>query len=171
MPLPEALEAIAAGSRAILLCGISGSGKTTLARMLEERGFDRVSADAMIWQRYGDDFPKLPPETKQRAFSEMDAMIAAEIERRLGRGQRIVVDATLCKRAKRDILREACRRRDVEPTLVFLQAEQPVLASRLAARRGSGPDDQIVPPEALGMYCKGFQKPDDDENAVVISQF
>lgn len=152
-----------------MTCGVSGSGKTTLARRLEQRGFTRLSADALIWQRYGDAFPALPAEERARTFQAVAAELPARLAELLDKeGRRVVVDATLCRRAKRDELRRACRSRGVEPRLAFLSAPREELLRRLALRAGAGPDDQRVAPALLDAYLAGFEPPAPDERPLTL---
>lgn len=157
-------------SRVVMLCGISGSGKTHLAHRLERHGFVRVSADALIWSRYGDEFPSLPATVKQQAFQAVPALLADELRNNLEAGHRVVVDSTLCKRPKRDELRQICRGFGADHILVYLQASFDTLSQRLSRRSGIGPDEQKVSPEQLQGYYANFQAPDPDENAIIIAQ-
>lgn len=75
---------------------------------------------------------------------------------------RIVVDAPLCKRAGRDRLRAVCRDRGVTSGLVYLSAPPEELRRRLAARTGSGPDDQRVPESDLVAFLRDFEPPEEE---------
>lgn len=156
--IEEILEEAAAGS-VVVMCGISGSGKTRFARRLEERGFVRVSADVLLWERYGDDFPSLSPDVKKAAFIGVGRMIEEALVPLLEKGARVVVDSTMCKRAKRDAMKALCGRYGIKPEIVYMETAPQVLAERLARRSGDGPDDQLVTPEQLEMYCAGFEAP------------
>lgn len=147
-------------ARVVLLCGVSGSGKTALAHRLERKGFTRLSVDGMIWQRYGDAFPRLSDEERSRIFLRFNGEVLDQaLCRLLDQGRRVVVDATLCRRAKRDHLRQLLRSHGVEPVLVYLQAPADELRRRLARRSGSGPDDQRVSPRQLAGYLANFEPP------------
>ena len=155
-------------SQVVLLCGTSGSGKTTFARRLEEEGFTRLSADGIIWEHYGDDFPHLPAEEKRRAFMEVNAELETRLARQLLEGKRVAVDATLCKREKRDRLRKVCSCLNAEASLVWFDVAADTLHERLALRKGIGPDDQIVAPEQLNQYIANFERPEPEENPLTI---
>ena len=155
-------------SQVVLLCGISGSGKTTFARRLVEEGFTRLSADGIIWEHYGDDFPTLPADVKKRAFMQVNAELEKRLARQLLEGKRVVVDATLCKRDKRDRLRRVCSALNADASLVWFDVAADTLRERLAIRKGIGPDDQIVAPEQLAQYTANFERPTPDENPLTI---
>ena len=67
--------------QSVVLCGISGSGKTTLAKMLEHRGYHRLSMDACVRQMYGETFMSCSAE-RQR---ELTAKAEKELEDSLAR--------------------------------------------------------------------------------------
>lgn len=157
-------------SRVIMLCGISGSGKTTLARVLERKGFFRLSADLLIWELYGEDFLRFSSDEKKRIFGTIDAVIAERLAELLRQGRKIVVDSTMCKRFKRDGLREVCRRSGITPRLIFLDASLEVLNRRVASRSGDGPDSQAVTEDQLRTFFRNFERPAEDEECFVIPQ-
>lgn len=152
-----------ARARVVLTCGVSGSGKTYLARRLEAEGFRRVSSDRLIWQRFGDGFPSLQAEERKAAFADVGRQADAELKRLLEAGERVVVDATFCKRTRRDAVRALCREMGVEPLIVYLDVPRRELLRRLALRKGAGPDDQIVAASELDSYLENFQRPAADE--------
>ena len=156
--------------RVVLLCGISGSGKTVFARALEQKGYERLSVDGLLWSQYGDAFASLSREEQGRAFGAVWEVLARELDASIAAGRRVVVDSTLCKRAKRDAMREVCRSHGIEPKLVYMSASKELLARRLASRKGLGPDDQIVTPEQLASYCAHFEAPAPDEETVIVEQ-
>lgn len=159
-------------SRAMLMCGVSGSGKTHYALGLESEGYERISLDAIVWERYGASFLKLPQPEQKLLF--MDAMneVSERMTGCLLGGKRVVVDATLCKRAVRDRLRDVCRKCGVEPIVVYFDVPLRRLSERLATRRSSGPDDLMVSENQLRMYYAGFERPETDETDVftVVSE-
>lgn len=157
-------------SRVVLMCGISGSGKTVYARSLQQLGFVRLSADGIIWEKYGDSFASLPFSEQKPVFQSLDRVIADELARLLDAGNRVVVDSTMCKRFKRDNIRAVCARYGIEPQIVYLKASLDVLSQRLAARTGNGPDDQIVSSEQLQGFYANFEPPQPDEIFLEIIQ-
>lgn len=154
--------------RAVIMCGVSGSGKTFRARQLEERGYRRLSADVTVWNEYGADIALLPAEHQREIFSEALERMAGETRRLLDAGERVVVDSTMCRRAKRDMMRRVCAEAGVTPLFICLDTDPETLRTRLASRRGLGPDDQRVSPEMLDRFLAGFEPPAPDENVLTL---
>ena len=153
--------------RAVFLAGISGSGKTVISLELARHGFRRLSVDEMIWDRYGDRFASMSAEDRQSIFRHVSDEIMTKVAETLRRGERVVVDSTMCKRFKRDQAREVCRREGVNPVFLYLDVPEQTLRDRLSTRAGSGPNDQIVTPEELSRYLSGFEVPAADETDVI----
>ena len=155
----------------ILLCGVSGSGKTHRARQLEAEGYVRVSTDEIVWQLTDGGLDRLPWPERQAVFGRAAQLLEQRVRQLLDAGtDRIVIDATMCKRAKRDSMRALLRQYGIEPQLVFLDVPRDELLRRLATRHGSGPDDQIVTPAQLASFCQGFERPTPDEGAERLRQ-
>lgn len=154
-------------SRVVLMCGVSGSGKTVCSREYVARGYVRVSADEILWREYGDSFPMLTPETKGAAFAALPAKVEREVAHALADGRRVVVDSTMCRRAKRDAMRRLCRDNGAETVTLYFDVPLDELRRRVSRRRGTGPDDQIVPETMLARYFNGFERPARDEEDVM----
>ncbi len=157
-------------SRVVLMCGVSGSGKTFYARKLETEGYVRLSPDELVWRRYGREVSEMPPDRQRSLFADAQEEVAQKLLEHISLGHKVVVDSTLCRRAKRDHLRAICRERGVEPSLVYMKASLPVLRGRLSLRRGTGADDQIVADDLLMTYFSNFQTPGPDESFFEMSQ-
>lgn len=151
----------------VVMCGVSGSGKTFHARQLESEGYVRLSVDAIAWEKCGPDIAVMDAEQVRELFMEAVAVMERRLDGMVGDGKRVVVDATMCRREKRDAVRRICRSHGVEPQFVYLNVPLPVLKERLAARRGEGPDDQIVPEALVERYYAGFDVPDEEEGLAV----
>lgn len=156
--------------RAVIMCGISGSGKTHYSMALAADGYTRISADQLVWEQYANTLTTLPQDTRRQVFSNVHTRILNEVERSLANGKKVVVDATMCKRPRRDALVEVCRQQGVEPVIVYLEAPYGLLSARLANRRGIGPDDQIVTDTQLRQYCGNFEPPAPDEPHIIVPQ-
>lgn len=133
----------------LFMCGISGSGKTRHALALEAQGYRRLSLDAYNSVGLG--------------AAELDR----DLEELIRRGVPVVVDSTMCKRARRDAVRELCRRCDARAEFVYLHAPLEVLRERLRHRRNSGPDDLIVSDAEVEFYYAHFEVPAADETDVL----
>jgi len=152
------------------MCGISGSGKTMFSQSLERYGFLRVSADEMIWSEYGADFANMPFDQQRQVFAAIGNQVIDETIRLASAGNKVVVDTTMCKRTKRNEIMAACRKLGIAPVLVYLMSSYEVLHKRLAGRKGTGPNDQIIPDSQLRNFYNNFEAPGDDENAIIIEQ-
>lgn len=159
---PE-LEAVIQGADIVLMCGVSGSGKTVLARQIERLGYHRVSADNLIWQSYGDEFPSFDAGRRGEIFRNTAAEIETIVDHALSSGEKIVVDSTMCKRFKRDAIRDICGRHNAKPLFVHLDPPVETLSARLALRTGTGPHDQIIAHDELLSFLNNFHRPAPDE--------
>ena len=166
--MPRLSELVDA-SRLILTCGISGSGKTTLSRRLGSRGFRRLSADALIHDAFGAELSALPFEERRLRFAAVAQRLLEMAVDALRRGERVVVDSTLCKRKMRNAYRRHCSEIGVAPLIIYLPADFEILISRLATRKGESPDDQVVSREELQYYFDNFEAPQADEAFISVS--
>ena len=157
-------------SQAVIMCGISGSGKTHHARQLVKDGFVRLSADALIWEKAGAGLVSLSYDQQMQVFKECRTEILGRLSNLLYSGEKVVVDATNCKRAIRDEIRYLCSQVNVKPVFVFCQAEKEELLHRLSQRKGTGPDDLLVSREQLFEYWEGFERPQDNEKDFIFLQ-
>lgn len=153
--------------RVVCMCGVSGSGKTFMARKLEALGFRRLSVDAYIAGRYGEEFGALPFGEQKKIFAEANTHIETLVAEALRRSERVVVDTTMCRRDKRDGMRAVCAAQAVSPLFIYLDVPFEVLRVRIARRRGTGPDDQRVPEERLRGFFMNFDRPAPDEPRIV----
>ena len=149
-----------AALHALIVMGVSGAGKSTIAEALARR---------LHW-RYedGDTFHPASNVAKMKAghpLSDDDRWpwlraIADEIDRLGSVGERAVIACSALKRAYRDVLVHG--RRDVR--IVFLSGTQPLVASRLAGRKG-----HFMPPDLLASQFRTLEPPSDDEHPITIS--
>ena len=156
--------------RVVLMCGVSGSGKTHYARQLEAAGFMRLSPDSLLWERIGPSLPTLPPERQRKLFAEAATEIADSLKRAIDEKRDVVVDPTMCRRAKRDEMRHLCLSKGITPQLIYMDAPLQLLKQRMATRCGLGPDDQTVDDRLLETYFSNFERPQPDEDFTTIVQ-
>lgn len=149
---------------AVIMCGISGSGKTHYALKLEEKGYIRLSPDALIWGKIGSKLFNLTKEEQRKIFRDSRNQILQQLIDLLKSGKKVVVDATHCKRSIRNEIRNVCASVNFKPIFLYCQADFDELWKRLALRKGNGPDDLIVNLDDLKEYWFGFERPQKDES-------
>lgn len=153
--------------QAVIMCGISGSGKTRFAMELERNGYRRLSTDAVIWNEVGERLFRLPGEEQSRLFARSRQLVRARLLDLLKSGEKVVVDATHCRRSARDEMRRLCAEAGVEHLFIYCRADLEELWRRLSLRKGTGPDDLIVTREELERYWAGFERPQPDETDII----
>lgn len=152
----------------VIMCGISGSGKTQFARQLEKVGFFRLSTDNLIWEKAGDKLSSLSKEEQTILFAECREEVFNQFINLLKKGEKVILDATHCKRAVRDEIRKICLETEVNYVFVYCYASREVLTHRLSQRKGTGPDDLIVTEEEFHSYWLGFERPQEDESDIIF---
>lgn len=155
-------------ARIVLLSGISGSGKTHLAKMLEKEKFTRLSVDAFLMAEYGKEFKSFEPERQRMLTAEAESALAERMATEVKKGKRVVIDSCLCKRSKRDFMRRKAQETGHHTLLIYMQASFDESLRRLKARKGEGCDDIPVSEEMLRRFFCGFERPDEDENAILV---
>jgi gluconokinase len=145
---------------ALIVMGVSGSGKSTIAARLAGR---------LSWTfEDGDRFHPASNVAKMSAGQPLTdedrwpwlQAIADEIDRVCRAGEHAVIACSALKRSYRDVL--VHDRRDVR--IVFLRGSQPLIADRLAQRKG-----HFMPPGLLDSQFKTLEPPAADENPVTVS--
>lgn len=154
--------------RVVLMCGLCCSGKTRYARRLEQQGYVRISADKGAWRHAGGDPAHLSHEMRMKIFRRVFAELTDNLRSLVEQGRDVVVDSTLCKRAKRDEMRDICRGLGVSHKLVYCCAPEAEIRRRAALRSGIGPDDLIIDGDDLNSYIRNFEAPGADEVATLV---
>ena len=141
-----------------VVMGVSGSGKSTVgAALARALGVDFVEGDAYHPPENVDRMRRGIPLTDQDRAAWLRALAARIGEaRRAGTG--LVVTCSALKRAYRDVLRAAA----AEVRFVFLRGPAPLVAERLAGRRG-----HFMPPSLLQSQLATLEEPAPDEDAWV----
>ncbi len=140
--------------------GVSGSGKTTIADGVAQRmGWRLVEGDKFHPPANVEKMSHGIPLTDEDRWPWLRA-IAAEIDAMRARGESAVVACSALKRAYRDIL--IGDRKDV--VLVYLRGDQPLIAARMAARKG-----HFMPPALLDSQFATLEEPGPDEHPIVVS--
>ena len=155
----------------LLMCGVSGSGKTYYSKKLQEKGYIRLSLDEYIWDRYGSGFTKMPFDKQQQIFQSASKELENKLLEHVSRGFKVVLDSTMCKRSKRNHVREICNVIGIEPLFIYMDTPSEELHIRISKRQGTGPNDQIIPSERLDSFISNFEVPDSDENFIVVKGY
>lgn len=156
----------------VMMCGVAGSGKTAFAKALEAKGFVRISIDEYIWQhfgRFGIDY------AQTRYVSLQDIAEKANLEKLETLVQKrvpCVLDYSFWSRAQRLRYRRLVEGIGGRVTLVCLHADSEVLRRRLQVRNKERHANAAfeISQTTLARYVDGFEMPDDDENAVMVTQ-
>jgi gluconokinase len=145
---------------ALIVMGVSGSGKSTIGEMLAERlGWTFEDGDRFHPAANVAKMSAGHPLTDEDRWPWLQA-IADEIDRVCSAGERAVIACSALKRAYRNILVHG--RDDVR--IVFLDGTQPLIAARLAARKG-----HFMPPGLLESQFGTLEPPTADENHIIVS--
>lgn len=164
LKMDEAFE----GVDVVMMCGVSGAGKTFVARELEAQGFVRLSADAYVWQAYGEGYARMSQSEQHVIYMRALGNIIGRVPELLRQGKRVVIDASMCKRARRDEVADMCRQAGAQHVIAYLDSSRDTLVERLKARGGTGPDDQFVSEEELDRFLAHFEVPEADERFIHI---
>lgn len=157
-------------AQVIMVCGVSGSGKTCCARQYETSGYRVISADQLIWDRYGSDFLNFSVGRRKEIYMSAGSMIADALEDALSHGEKAVVDAALCKRFKRESIRQLCRQHGASCSLIYCCPDPDLIRERLSGRSGLGPHDQKVSEQELAGFLANFEVPGPDEKPIYMMQ-
>jgi gluconokinase len=140
--------------------GVSGSGKSTIADKLAERlGWTFEDGDRFHPASNVAKMSAGHPLTDEDRWPWLRA-IADEIDRVCRAGEHAVIACSALKRAYRDVLVHG--RNDVR--IVFLSGTQPLIAGRLAARKG-----HFMPPGLLDSQFRTLEPPQADEQPLTVS--
>jgi len=148
----------------VLTCGLAGAGKSTYARDLERRGWTRFTIDGEAWQMGFTEAAAIPAEVA----ADLRVRQRAAIARALDVGEDVVVDYSFWSRAQREEYRALGHAHGATVEVVYFETADPVLRRRLAARRGSHPDDFVVEAKLFNRYVTGFEAPGPDEQDVTV---
>lgn len=145
---------------ALIVMGVSGSGKSTVGAAVATRlGWpfedgDRFHPPSNVAKMHAG-----RPLTDEDRWPWLQA-IADEIDRVCGAGQHVVIACSALKRGYRDVLIHG--RNDVG--LVYLNGSQPLIAGRLAERKG-----HFMPPGLLTSQFQTLEPPGEDEQAITVA--
>ncbi len=155
----------------IMMCGTSGSGKTYFSKLLERRGFARLSIDEELWPDFYVFSDILTAEHK--AFLKKQSMerLRSRASNFIAEGKSVVIDMCFCHKAQRDEFRNFAESIDARPVLIYLKATLPVLKARLSGRAGkNGPNNLPVSEAELFHFWGSFQPPKGEEEVVIDTE-
>ena len=149
-----------AGPSLIVVMGVAGSGKTTIASALAERlEVAFVEGDALHPHANVEKLASGTPLTDEDRWPWLRAIGATmESERRVGRG--VVVSCSALKRAYRDCIRSMVKG---PVRFILLNGPRELIALRMAGRKG-----HFMPPALLDSQLATLERPDADEDAVIL---
>ena len=143
----------------LVVMGVAGCGKTTIARMLAERlGWRFQEGDALHPPANVAKMSAGTPLSDADRWPWLHA-IAAVIDTWRAEGASGIVTCSALKRAYRDIL--IGNRPDVR--LVHLAGDKPLIAARMAARKG-----HFMPTALLDSQFATLEPPGAEENPIVV---
>lgn len=143
----------------VLVCGPAGAGKTTHARRLAAQGYELVSFDEMLWAA-GRTGPHPLPDVLTRPVEDE---VRARVRRLLEAGRSVVVEKAFAVRVVRDEYRALGAEHGARVEVLYVDTPREVALARVAARRGTGPDDVVLLPGVAETYHDGFEVPTADE--------
>jgi len=144
---------------AVVLMGVAGAGKSTVGEALAARlGCDFRDADSFHPPANVAKMSSGVPLTDEDRWPWL-AAIAAWIGERRASGRLGVVTCSALKRRYRDVLL-----RGGQVRLVYLKGDMPLIARRLAARRG-----HFMPPALLQSQFDALEEPAADEAPITVS--
>ena len=150
-------------SRVIFMCGPSGSGKSTYARGLESEGMVRLSFDAEMWRRGISTVP-LPAQLR----AEIEADLQARLLELVRAGSDVVLDFSFWSRRMRADYRALLAPTGVVPETIYLATDRATVLARVRERRGSHPDDYVLPEELAAQHFDHFEPPTPDEGPLTV---
>ncbi|HEY3948759.1 gluconokinase [Phenylobacterium sp.] len=143
----------------LVMMGVSGTGKTTVGEALARR---------IGWTfQEGDDFHPAANIEKMKSGKPLDdadrapwlAKVEAWIGDQLAAGRSGVITCSALKRA----YREAIVRGRADVVVVYLKGSEPLIAQRVAKRRG-----HFMPPSLLDSQFAALEEPGPSEHPIVV---
>src|SRR5687768_3560375 len=134
------------------MCGPSGAGKSTYARRLESEGMVRLSFDTEMWRRGISEVP-LP----QNLRDEIEGHLREQLLELVAVGRDVVLDFSFWSRRMRDDYRELLAPTGVVPETIYLATDRDTVLARMRTRRGSHPDDFVLPEDLVAQHYDQFE--------------
>jgi predicted kinase len=149
-----------------LLCGRTGSGKTTHAKRIESSGAIRFSLDEWMIRFYGHHMSREAFDARVRVCEEMIFELARAFA---SRNIDVVIDHGFWTRQSRNWAREQLAESGVEVRLLYLDASDAELLSRLERRNSALPlGTFVITEEMFEMFSSSFEPPAADEAHTIV---
>lgn len=157
-----------------ITCGVMGSGKSTIARIIaRELGLVWLRSDrtrkALAGARPSsggtEEFGAglYTPEMNQATYGELARLTDGQ----LTVGRSVVVDATFCRRADREVFRRLAAKMGARCVTIAVEAPRELLTTRLQRRHDEGCDISDGRPELLEGQTATFEPANRDEGELI----
>jgi predicted kinase len=123
----------------------------------------RLSFDAEMWRRGVTTVP-LPPDVRD----EIEAGLRTRLLELVAAGGDVVLDFSFWSRRMRDDYRLLLEPTGVVPETIYLATDRETVLARMRTRRGSHPDDHVLPDELVVQYFDHFEPPTADEGPLTV---
>ena len=154
-----------------MMCGLPGSGKSTYARVLERRGYTRLSIDEVVWARIGRDAVDLDPAEYEQLKSAIEQELWEELIRLMEARLPVVIDYSFWSQANRDRYKAVIESHGCRWELIRLKADLETLRRRLDDRNQENDANSVtVSDELLERYFANFEEPIDEGERVIVQE-
>lgn len=123
----------------------------------------RLSFDVEMWHRGISTVP-LPPDVRD----EIEAGLRARLLELVAVGRDVVLDFSFWSRRMRDDYRTLLEPTGVVPETVYLATDRDTVLDRMRSRRGSHPDDYVLPAELAAHHFDHFEPPTAEEGPLTV---
>ena len=123
----------------------------------------RLSFDAEMWRRGVTTVPS-PPDVRD----EIEAGLRTRLLELVAAGCDVVLDFSFWSRRMRDDYRLLLEPTGVVPETIYLATDRETVLARMRTRRGSHPDDHVLPDELVVQYFDHFEPPTADEGPLTV---
>lgn len=155
----------------VMMCGLPGSGKSTYARVLERRGYTRLSIDEVVWARIGRDAVDLDPAEYEQLKSAIEQELWEELIRLMEARLPVVIDYSFWSQANRDRYKAVIESHGCRWELIRLKADLETLRRRLDDRNQENDANSVtVSDELLERYFANFEEPIDEGERVIVQE-
>lgn len=149
----------------LILCGLPFAGKTTLAKLFEERGFKRVTADD-INVELGIGF-SLENRITYDEWTKAYAHYYKTIRQLLSRGKSVIADGVAYMRKERNELREIADAFQAKTYVLYVPTDEKTAKERWQENKKT-PQRQDIREDDFNEVIRHFKYPTEDEHVITI---